>query len=61
MVWFMNMSLFEIIKLGQKYMKLWPNKAVLVNYFTEYRAVQISRLLCRYMPSIALITFVVQV
>jgi len=56
----MNMSIFEIIKLGQKYMKLWPNKAVLVNYFAEYRAVQISRFVCRYFPTLALITFVVQ-
>ena len=56
----MNMSIFEIIKLGQKYMKLWPNKVVLVNYFAEYRAVQISRFVCRYFPVIAIVTFILQ-
>ncbi|NQY62406.1 MAG: DUF412 domain-containing protein [Alteromonadaceae bacterium] len=56
----MNMSFFEIIKLGQRYMKLWPNKAVLINYFAEYRAVQVSRFVCRYFPTIAIIIFIVQ-
>ena len=56
----MNMSFFEILKLGQRYMKLWPNKAVLINYFAEYRAVQVSRFVCRYFPTIAIIIFIVQ-
>ena len=36
----MNMSVFEIIKLGHKYMRLWPEQVELANYFAEYRAVK---------------------
>ena len=46
----MNMSLVELIKLGRKYMELWPQRAELGNYFAEYQAVQISRLAFRYLP-----------
>ena len=56
----MNMSVVEIIKLGQKYVKLWPEKAELNHYFAEYRAVQSSRFVCRYLPAVAVIIFVVQ-
>ena len=56
----MNMSVYQIIKLGQRYMKLWPERAELVNYFAEYRAVQVSRFVCRYFPSIALLSLVGQ-
>lgn len=52
----MNMSVIEIIKLGQKYMKLWPNKAELANYFAEYRTVQFSRVVCRYFPALAVVS-----
>ena len=57
----MNMSLVELIKLGRKYMELWPQRAELGNYFAEYQAVQISRLAFRYLPGIALFSFIMQI
>ena len=55
-MWPMNMSVVEVIKLGQKYMKLWPDRAELANYFAEYRTVQFSRMVCRYFPALAVIS-----
>lgn len=56
----MNMSVVEIIKLGRKYMQLWPERIELANYFVEYRAIQVSRLVCKYLPGIALFVFIMQ-
>jgi len=56
----MNMSVVELIKLGRKYMQLWPQRAELGNYFAEYQAVQISRLAFRYLPGLALFSFIMQ-
>lgn len=56
----MNMSVIEIFKLGRRYMELWPNKAELNHYFDEYRAVQMGRLVYRYLPAIALFVFIMQ-
>jgi uncharacterized membrane protein YfbV (UPF0208 family) len=52
----MNMTVIEIIVLGKKYMKLWPNRAELAHYFEEYRTIQLSRFVCRYFPALAIIT-----
>ena len=57
----MNMSVVELVKLGRKYMELWPQRAELGNYFAEYQAVQISRLAFRYLPGIALFSFIMQI
>ncbi|MCO4799466.1 MAG: DUF412 family protein [Colwelliaceae bacterium] len=54
------MNVVEIIKLGQKYKQLWPEKIELASYFEEYRSIQISRLVCRYLPGIALFVFIMQ-
>jgi hypothetical protein len=56
----MNMSVYELIKLGQQYLKKWPEQAELVNYFAEYRTIQLSRLVYRYFPSLAVFVFVLQ-
>lgn len=56
----MKMSVVEIIKLGRKYMNLWPERSELAQYFSEYRAIQVARLACRYLPGIALFIFVMQ-
>jgi len=56
----MNMSVIELIKLGRKYMQLWPQRSELGNYFAEYQAVQISRFALRYLPGIALFSFIIQ-
>ena len=57
----MNISVVELIKLGRKYMELWPQKAELGNYFAEYQAVKMSRLAFRYLPGIALFSFIMQI
>lgn len=54
------MTVVEMIKLGRKYLSLWPEQAELGNYFAEYRAIQVSRLVCRYLPGIALFVFIMQ-
>lgn len=55
------MNVLEVIKLGQKYMKLWPDKAEFSQYFEDYRAIQISRFLYRYFPTLAILSVVGQV
>lgn len=54
------MNVVEIIKLGRKYLQLWPEKVELASYFTEYRSIQVSRMACRYLPGIALFVLVMQ-
>ena len=44
----MKISLLQLIHLGRKYLKLWPERAELMQYFTEYRQISISRFVCRY-------------
>ena len=56
----MNLSVIELIKLGQQYSKLWPEKAELAQYFADYRIVQSARFVCRYFPALALFTFIMQ-
>lgn len=56
----MSMNVYQVIKLGQEYMKLWPEKAELNLYFSDYRAVQVSRFVYRYFPSLALLSIVGQ-
>lgn len=56
----MNISVIELIKLGRKYMLLWPKRAELGQYFAEYQTVQISRLAYQYLPGIALFSFIMQ-
>jgi hypothetical protein len=56
----MNLTVVQLIKLGQKYLSLWPEKPELLRYFTDYRAVQIARLVCRYFPALAIFTFIMQ-
>jgi len=56
----MNLSVVDLIKLGQRYCKLWPEKAELAKYFADYSAVQSARFVCRYFPALALFTFIMQ-
>ena len=56
----MNLSVVQLIKLGQKYIKFWPERAELANYFTDYRAVQSARFVCRYFPALASFVFIMQ-
>lgn len=56
----MNISVVQLIKLGQKYLSLWPNKPELMQYFEDYRSVQSARFVCRYFPALALFTVIMQ-
>lgn len=52
------MTVVELASLGRKYMKLWPERAELIQYFDEYRAVVISRFVYRYFPALAVVGLV---
>jgi len=54
------MNVVELIKLGRRYMQLWPDKVELASYFSEYRSIQVSRIACRYFPGVALFVFIIQ-
>ena len=43
----MNMSVIEIIKLGHRYLKLWPERPELSEYFQEYYAISLARFVWR--------------
>jgi len=54
------MNIFEVVTLGQKYMKLWPEKSELSVYFADYRVIQVSRFVYRYFPSLAILSVIGQ-
>jgi len=56
----MNLSVVQLIKLGQKYLSLWPDKPELTHYFEDYRGVQSARFVCRYFPALAMFTVIMQ-
>ncbi len=55
------MSVLELIKLGRKYLQLWPHKAELVNYFSEYQIIIFSRFVFRYFPALAIFTLLLPI
>lgn len=57
----MNKSIFQLIKLGRKFVNYWPERPELSNYFAEYRAVAVTRMVCRYLPPLAFAIFATQV
>ncbi|TYK64305.1 DUF412 family protein [Colwellia echini] len=56
----MNISVIQLIKLGQKYLSLWPDKPELSRYFHDYHSVKSARFVCRYFPGLALFTVIMQ-
>jgi hypothetical protein len=50
------MSVYQLIQLGRKYLQLWPQKAELASYFSEYQIIVFSRFVFRYFPALALFT-----
>ena len=56
----MNISVVQLIKLGQKYLTLWPERPELMRYFSDYRSIQSARFVCRYFPALALFTVIMQ-
>ena len=57
----MKLSILEIIVLGRKYINLWPSRTELGEYFSDYQAVRMSRLVCKIMPGLALFSLIMQV
>ena len=57
----MNLSVVALLKLGVKYMKLWPQRPELSQYFPEYSVVQFARLVCKFIPGLALFTLIMQI
>ncbi|MFD2166900.1 terminus macrodomain insulation protein YfbV [Thalassotalea euphylliae] len=56
----MNLSVVALIKLGYRYMQLWPKRAELAQYFPDYRPIQLARLVFNYAPAIGLLALVAQ-
>ena len=56
----MKLSVVQLIKLGKKYLSLWPDKPELTHYFQDYSSVQSARFVCRYFPALALFTVIMQ-
>ncbi|REL26747.1 DUF412 family protein [Thalassotalea euphylliae] len=56
----MKLSVSALIKLGYQYMKLWPKRAELGEYFAEYRTVQFARLVINVIPGLAVCCLVLQ-
>lgn len=56
----MELNLLDIIKLGRKYISLWPERIELAQYFKDYRSIQIARFSCRYLPALAVFVFIMQ-
>lgn len=57
----MNLSVVALIKLGYQYMSLWPKRAELARYFSEYKTIQFARLVYAVAPGLAVFTFVLQI
>jgi hypothetical protein len=55
------MTVIEVIKLGQRYLNLWPEKPELAHYFSEYRVIKFSRLMLNIMPALAVFVLLMQV
>lgn len=43
----MNMSLSQIIQLGRRYLKRWPERGELSQYFREYHQIVVARFVCK--------------
>ncbi len=52
------MSVYQLIQLGRKYLQLWPQRAELASYFSEYQVIVFSRFVFKYFPALALFTLI---
>ena len=57
----MHKSLAQQVKQGKEYVDLWPQKPELTNYFSEYRAVIVSRFLFKYGAPLALVALLMPI
>ncbi|NMP32467.1 DUF412 domain-containing protein [Thalassotalea sp. M1531] len=57
----MKLSVVALIKLGYRYIKLWPNRAELVQYFPEYRIIRFARMVLNVAPGLAFLSLALQI
>lgn len=57
----MQQTLLEQIKQGRQYVNLWPQRPELIQYFSEYRAVLVSRFVLKYGAALALLAFLMPI
>ncbi|WNC73775.1 terminus macrodomain insulation protein YfbV [Thalassotalea psychrophila] len=57
----MQQSLLEQVKQGRHYVNLWPQRPELIQYFSEYRAVIVSRFVLKYGGALALLAFLMPI
>ncbi|TLU61305.1 DUF412 domain-containing protein [Thalassotalea litorea] len=57
----MKTSLMQQLKLGNDYVKLWPERAELARYFSQYQAVVACRFTKRYCLPLALVVMFVPI
>jgi len=57
----MNLSVVALIKLGYKYIRLWPERAELAQYFPEYRVVRFARMVLNIAPGLAFLSLILQI
>ena len=57
----MQQSLLKQVKQGRQYINLWPQRPELIQYFSEYRAVLVSRFVLKYGAILALVAFLMPI
>lgn len=57
----MQQTLLEQVKQGRQYVNLWPQRPELIRYFSEYRAVLISRFVLKYGATLAILAFLMPI
>jgi hypothetical protein len=55
------MNVYQLIKLGRTYLKLWPDRPELSHYFSEYQIIVFSRFVFKYVPALALLALILPV
>lgn len=57
----MNLSVVALIKLGYRYLSLWPKRAELAQYFSEYKTIQFSRMVLNVAPGLAVLSLILNI
>jgi len=52
------MNIYQLIQLGRKYLKLWPERSELSHYFSEYQIIIFSRFVLKYFPALAVFVLI---
>ncbi|WOH38673.1 terminus macrodomain insulation protein YfbV [Thalassotalea fonticola] len=57
----MQQTLLEQVRQGRLYVNLWPQRPELIQYFSEYRAVLVSRFVLKHGAALALLAFLMPI